>query len=231
LWRRAPLWRLAAGATLTFGVLSALYPAAWVARGLSAALPVAPARIDRTPVVIGPPLTPSRRGTFRLAGRVLPLPPGDWHEVLAGRFEPGPEVNEIVLVRLSKAALTGLIDATGTTGPAVGVAGLPTACVDPTDLASHTDSGGTECWFVGRAPPPAPVPEGRSRSMLDGALDRLRGQGVVIPAMMVRGGWARDGGGEKVRVTFDMADMSADRVEALLKGMLPRFDAGFSGPR
>ncbi len=225
LWRRAPLWRLSLGATLTFAALTALYPQPPLERALSSLLARDPRPGAATGVSV-PPLAPARNTLTAFAGRSLPLPPGDWHEVLAGRFEPQTEVNEIVLARLQRGRLTGLIDASGTTGPSKTGLGLPQACLDPTNYAAHVPPGHPDrCWLIRDTPPSPPGPPS---TILDAARDRLARLGVIIPSAMTRAVWFRTAGGEFMTVQIDLP-ARPDRTEAWMKRWSTLLDRGFEG--
>ncbi len=229
LWRRAPLWRLCIGATLTFGALTALYPTPGIER-VFALIQGAPATTSR---VVGPTMIPSLRTLTPLAGRSLPLPAGDWHEVLAGRFEPDGEVTEIVLARLQHGRVSGLLDAIATTGPSAASPGLPVQCADPTNFASHVlpvrPDGTRSCWFVRAAPAAMPVADGQPRSILDAARERLREVGTEPPVAMTRSVWFRTGDREFMSVQIDLPAPRKDRVEAWMKGWTVLLDQGFDG--
>ena len=227
LWRRAPLWRLAVGATLTVAALCALYPSPMLQRALASLNPDGSPPPATNSVAV-PSMIATRRTLMPIAGRQLPLPAGDWHEVLTGRFEMAGENVETILARFTRGKLTGLIDAIATTSPSEGRFPLPPACLNPTNFAAHQQTDGSACWFVANTPPDEPGPADRP-TIDEGARSRLRQLGVAMPSAMIRGAWFRAGDGEFMDVAIDLPSDHPDRVETWLKGWMPLLDNGFDG--
>ena len=232
LWRRAPLWRLLAGATLCFGTLTILYPPPFLQtalRRLDAPSPAA--STDAQGIGTRPDMTPSDRSVEPIAGRVLPLPAGDWHQIMAGRFERDSEINEMVLARFRHGTLTGLIDVLASTGPATARSEMPAECNDPTNYSSHDRPSrsevGRECWVVRSVLIPA-VTGGR-HTIPFAALDRLRATGVTLPASMTRASWFRTAGHEFMTVIIDLPGTSPARVESWMAGWAGLLARGFDG--
>ena len=102
LWRRAPAWRFCLITAVAFTGLAAMFPPAIphlpvfhrhhpgadkpadVAHynALSAAAPTVP---TDTGMIHMPPLDAGRSGIVPVAGRLLPLPAGVWHELALAR--------------------------------------------------------------------------------------------------------------------------------------------------
>ena len=227
LWRRAPLWRLSLAAALTFTVLTALYPPPQLRRATAGWLTPTPTTPKN--VVSAPPLDePPEHGTTRLAGRLIPLPPGDWRPILAARFNPGPEVSEIVLARIEHGQLTGLLDAAGTTTPTKAVFGLAHDCLDPTDYAAHIVPPGTEagreCWLVH-----API-QAHPHTIADAALDRLRQTGVDLGPPATTAAWFRTIPGEFLTVRLDLPGAHPAQVQTWMTTYAKRLSHAFAAP-
>ncbi len=263
LWRRAPLWRLALAATLVFGALTALYPAppprlpSWIHRPAWLHLPPwlpsppAPQAATASPAaspsrdasgVVATPIDPPLHGTLTVGGRTVPLPAGDWHELVAGRNEQAAEITATVLGRWQGARLTGFLKVLATTGPADGggEAGVDAECNSNSNYerATWSDTGRT-CWFVRKTdiPPPSEAAAGPARDIDDAAMRRIRDLGVAVPAWLSAAVWSHADGSEMMVYELLVAngrnpnDQSAalGAVKAWMSRFAPFLHRGFDG--
>ncbi len=221
LWRRAPAWRLSVAAAVAFTALAAMFPPAlpwWRAAhtALDNAAPqaagpeIAPAagqepaaryvpQADPRPpdygIVEAPPLGQARAGIVPFAGRLLPLPSGDWQELILARGGGSIAEQASLLGRIEAGHLTGLMLAVapGPTsqdaGPVAGIA----LCFVPDAIAHQVVPSGPgqsalarECWSLAAfetgsaAPPRSEIDE-----VLRAGFNRLDRMGVAVPGHML----------------------------------------------
>ena len=238
LWRRAPLWRLALASAVTFVALSALFPTPsllalfarltagtpW-ARATGAAAPTAPA----VPPVIGdyPPFAATFAGTLHFAGRILPLPAGTWHELLAEREEHGTELDLMVLGRIEHGALTGAIIANASVIPADGPIQphLPFGCFDARSAVAvpPSDGGPHDCWFTRTAD---------LAHLERRASERLAKMSITVAPTLVATTWSRVEGGDAEIVTIAVPATARSTVRsqsAWMRLWRPLLRRGFDG--
>ncbi len=198
LWRRAPLWRLTLASAASFAILSVLYPTPSILALIRRATPTDP---GAAPVeqLIGsyPPFEAVFSGTLPFAGRILPLPSGEWHELVSGRSEHDTELDFMVLGRVEHGALTGAIVASASVFPADGPIKphLPFGCFDTrsTVAVPPADSGPHDCWFARTT----------SLSHLARRADeRLTKLGITVGPSLVATTWSRVEGGDFEEVTI-----------------------------
>ncbi|MCQ8241596.1 hypothetical protein [Rhizosaccharibacter radicis] len=233
LWRRAPAWRVCLVGAVACTVLAAMFPpplpSADGLRRLAAraGLPGAPpdaagpslpgasdtgqARFKPAPdpapagysAVGSPPLGEGRSGPIPFAGRMLPLPPGSWQELVLARSNDAPPLQLSVLDRVAEGRLTGLmlVEATAPMTD-LGIVEQPTACVSPEIVARRITAGDTasdpfthECWALTAASlaPTSLAPtslagdtsRARQNPLIDRALRRLAANNVAVPDTMM----------------------------------------------
>lgn len=242
VWRRAPLWRLVLTAALAFGVLSALYPAPSLHLPLwlhlpkgkqAAAVPPAPPPPPQAKGSVEArvmPVEPTMHGVITVAGRTVPLPAGDWHELAAAREEDVAEISDIVLGRWQGGALTGLLEVRASTGPAEGGqrAGVIKDCDSYDNFTSKWSDGGQTCWLIRKINIPAPGTDpAAAHTMIGASLARLQMLGVTAPPWLAAAVWSHASGSEMMNYALmvangrDMHDQSA--ALASLQGWMTRF--------
>lgn len=244
LWRRAPLWRLVLTAALAFGVLAALYPAASFHLPANLHLPPwlhlpssGPAPRTSTPTqargsveAADMPAQPAFHDTFTIAGRTVPLPAGDWHELVGARAEAAAEIADVVLGRWQGGALTGLLRLIATTGPADNgrAAGVIEDCNGYGNFAVKWSDAGHTCWLIRRIDLPAPGTDPQAaHTMMGAALQRLQVLGVTAPAWLSAAVWSHAQASEMMTYELMVAngrdphDQSA--ALAALQGWMGRF--------
>ncbi|EHH68972.1 hypothetical protein [Gluconobacter morbifer] len=215
LWRRAPLWRTSLCMTVGALGLAAFYPTP----ALKKAMPWLPGHLPgQHPSASGPqgpggpgpngpggnaPDSPAdqvgipdpgitERGSLTIAGRILPLPAGDWHPILTARSGPKGELSQQVLARTDRGVVSGVIVARATQQPlsADFAEQLETPCHDDRDYASHiVEKPGVsqECSYTSNA-----VLANKTVStdpFITAAFNRMRTLGFPIPTLMINVGW------------------------------------------
>ena len=256
LWRRAPLWRLVLTAAIAFGVLTALYPAPsvplpswvhlppwlhlpqWTQAGHAPAAPPAQRKgsVEAAIMPPGPPL----HGTLTVAGRTVPLPAGDWHELVAARDEDVAEISDLVLGRWQGSALSGLLEVMASTGPADHgePAGVIKDCDSYENFASKWSDAGNTCWLIRKinVPPPGADPQA-AHTMIGAALARLQVLGVTAPAWLSAAVWSHAQGSEMMNYELmvanarDAHDQSAalGSLQSWMTRFAPLLRRGFDG--
>ncbi|TLU72982.1 hypothetical protein [Lichenicoccus roseus] len=184
-----------------FGV-PLLHPHAGAAAGQSGALPhFAPPPDTPAPdyaTLAAPPLGPPRHGTIQFAGRQVPLPAGDWIELMVVR-DGGPHpLQSTVLGRTGGGQITGLLSLTAPppiVAPDDGT--RPSgACYDPAALASQQSDPGAasaahECWVM-RPLRTSEITEGKGPFIIQRrAIERLQAMDVTVPQSLVELRWFR----------------------------------------
>lgn len=152
LWRRAPAWRLCLVTAIVCTGLAAMFPPGlpqlrWPG-GLSRhpdnplhamfnpkTVPTPP----RNGLLTLPPPDPGRQGIIAYAGRLLPLPTGNWQELAVARADGADLEQAMLLDRVEGGRLTGMILALAPSAlsGAAGPVDLPTVCNDPARLAGY----------------------------------------------------------------------------------------------
>ncbi|BAK84348.1 hypothetical protein D3W54_07475 [Komagataeibacter medellinensis] len=208
LWQRAPLWRLCLYLILPFGLLTFIFPPAYLTRLLPKLAAIsasihnhlgmhnAPAEgVDSTGgnndgdgVITMMPITDRLTKAIPFAGRILPLPAGVWHPVMNIINGPHGEVLENVLVRVQGHVVTGLIGAEGSTQPVpeTAIASIDSSCHDDRNFMSHVLSAhppAMECWFTA-----AVYPASINRTAI--IANRLKEEGFILPPVFLKSGWS-----------------------------------------
>nr|WP_321985590.1 hypothetical protein [uncultured Lichenicoccus sp.] len=157
---------------------------------------------DATPPDYGtlatPPLGAPRHGTIAFAGRQVPLPAGDWVELVLVRSGGARPLQSIVLGRTGAGQVTGLLSLTAPPPVASTDDGIrPTgACYDPASLASQQAgvSPGPpshECWVMRPVRMSEIVDPAREFIIQRRAIARLQGMDVTVPQSLVELRWFR----------------------------------------
>ncbi len=201
LWRRAPAWRFCLVSAVACTGLAAMFPPSpptrWISmRGSGGAAHYQPRTalpLPRGTDIYTPPDAPPREGIAHLAGRLLPLPAGIWHELVVLKSGGSGAPQTDILYRVggtSGGDVTGLIFATGP-GPATGAVGpaeLPLPCQDvglrlgaivPT-LPTQSPLA-HECWVLNDVD----TAHTDKEALLHLALSRLATRHVAVPSQMV----------------------------------------------
>ena len=229
LWRRAPSWRLALFGAIGCTTLAALFPPALPAR-LSGALVASPLLHPHLPhpgtaaaaanagahfamppdaaapdygTLAAPPLGAPRHGTIAFAGRQVPLPAGDWIELVLVRSGGPHPLQSIVLGRTGGGQVTGILSLTAPPPMTVTDDGVrPSgACYDPASLASqHVDAGADplarECWVMRPVRTSEITDPKREFVIQRRAIARLQAMDVTVPPSLIELRWFRsDAGG------------------------------------
>ncbi|WP_428374825.1 hypothetical protein [Lichenicoccus sp.] len=150
-----------------------------------------------------PPLGATRHGTISFAGRQVPLPAGDWIELVLVRDGGAHPLQSIVLGRTSAGQVTGILSLTAPPPLASVEDGVrPSgACYDPAALASqHADPGpdplSRECWVMRPVRTSEIIDPKREFIIQRRAVARLQGMDVTVPPALVELRWFRsDAGG------------------------------------
>ncbi len=243
-------------AALAFGILTALYPApplplpSWLhlppwlhlPQWTQAARAPAPARTQPKGSVEAAdmPAEPAFHGTLTVAGRTIPLPAGDWHELVAARAEEAAEISDLVLGRWQGGALTGLLEVMASTGPADNgqSAGVIKDCDSDQNFVSKWADAGNTCWLIRKIELPVPGTDpAQAHTVIGAALARLQVLGVTVPARLSVAVWSHAQGSEMMNYELmvangrDAHDQSA--ALASLQGWMARFvpllHRGFDG--
>jgi hypothetical protein len=188
LWRRAPGWRSAVILAVSTTIMALLF-APW-----KASPPKVPATGHYKLLTPSEVLSAARAGFVLVAGRQVPLPPGDWHGVTQSIQHDDPPMDSVLFVRVSENRVTGIVLARGTSAPSPAVRKLPygTLCSPPKGYDGTvipTVGAVRECW--GMAPvhfPDAWRSQGTA-ALFTAALDRLADAGIELPPVMIAAGW------------------------------------------
>lgn len=210
LWRRAPAWRFCLITAVAFTGLAAMFPPAvphlpaffrhQPASGNSAEAhyvfppPAVPAAASGTGMIHLPPIGVGRQGIIPVAGHLLPLPVGVWHE-LALAHVGGPEPTQItVLDRIDGSHLVGLIVSVGPTpqSASTGPVGLPSPCVEPARIAGHItpaapgDSPLThQCWSLLTVDMKQASSDKNGSELMQRGMGRLGELNIAVPDHML----------------------------------------------
>lgn len=134
----------------------------------------------------------TQQGGLRLAGRIIPLPAGEWHPILAARTGPHGEISQQVLARTSLGVVSGVIvvGASQQALPVQAVNDLELPCHDDRNYASRiVEKQGAveECAYIGNA---FITPGSANGSpFVSAAFDRMNTLGFPIPPLMITIGW------------------------------------------
>ncbi|GAP25193.1 hypothetical protein GLF_2075 [Gluconobacter frateurii NBRC 101659] len=208
LWRRAPLWRTSLFIMVGGMGMAAFFPTPalkkhlpWLpgkAPGASPA-PTQSAQGDgggtssNSPdSVTAPDPAIIQQGGLHLAGRIIPLPVGEWHPILAARTGPHGEISQQVLARTSLGVVSGVIvvEASQQPLPPQAVDDLERPCHDDRNYASQiVEKQGLveECAYIGNAFILPGSPNGGP--FVSAAFDRMNTLGFPIPPLMITLGW------------------------------------------
>lgn len=268
LWRRAPAWRLCLGAAIASTALAAMFPPTlprWPlahppfgtgappedGTGLAAEGGKDPAaryvpQPDPVPpdyeTITSPPLGPDRTGMTPFAGRQLPLPSGNWQELILARSGGALTVQVALFGRMEDRHLTGLMlaaapDPLSRAGPVTGLA----PCFAPDAIAHQIvpaaagqDPMSRECWTL------TPFDTtNASRSRLDEVMrsgfDRLDQMGIAIPDHMLGFRYLRSDETGWFTALLLLPDRSPEpsganrRLENWLRRFATLFHKGFDG--
>ncbi len=148
--------------------------------------------------VAAPPLGTPRHGTITFAGRQVPLPAGDWIELVLVRSGGAHPLQSIVLGRTGAGQMTGLLSLTAPPPLASIEDGVRPngACYDPAALASqHADPGSDplarECWVVRPLRTSEILDPKREFIIQRRAVARLQSMDVAMPPALVELRWFR----------------------------------------
>ncbi|QDH16551.1 hypothetical protein [Swingsia samuiensis] len=201
LWKRAPIWRACLiGAIATTG-MAAFFPT----EGLKKALPWLPGSShslsfqtapnpnnDNQTEVLEPDPTIFVHDHISIAGRIVPLPEGNWHPILSARLPPNEALSSQALVRTENGSVSGIIIVTATQEPisADNINYLDAACHDNrnyiTLFAPQTDQS-EECSFLATAlmvdHPISPDP------FIKTTFNRLNTLGFPVPSFFITATW------------------------------------------
>ena len=147
-------------------------------------VPQPPPPVPDYGVAVLPPLGVDRTGIIPFAGRLLPLPRGNWQELVLGRSGGDVPGQAMLLARIERGHLTGLLLAAAPTpvaGAAAPVSGAA-ACFTPDAIAHQIittnaarDPTARECWTLASYDPAKPD------EMMRGGFDRLDHMGIPVP--------------------------------------------------
>ncbi|KXV55181.1 hypothetical protein AD936_07970 [Gluconobacter japonicus] len=134
----------------------------------------------------------TQQGGLHLAGRIIPLPAGEWHPILAARTGPHGEISQQVLARTSLGVVSGVIvvEASQQPLPPQAVDDLERPCHDDRNYASQiVEKQGLveECAYIGNAFILPGSPNGSP--FVSAAFDRMNTLGFPIPPLMITLGW------------------------------------------
>ena len=218
LWRRAPAWRLLLFAAVTTTALTAMFPPRLPTFSLRRPQPTGPRYVppaanappDYT-AISTPPITGTRHGLIPFGGRQVPLPQGNWSEIVLLQAVGPVSRQGVVLARLQSGRMTGMIVALGTP-PTDRDAPIPSAaCVDPTGMPVHmlsqpqaSDPTVQECWSLRRLATSELV---ASRNPIESrAFGRLGKLDVAVPAHLLAVRYYRHDHGATLAVTTLLPD-------------------------
>ena len=244
LWRRAPAWRLLLFTAVTTTALCAMFPPRLPTFSLARPQPTGPryrppnatAPPDYT-AISTPPITGTRHGFIPFGGRQVPLPQGNWSEIVLLQAVGPVSRQGVVLARLQSGRMTGMIVALGTP-PTDRDAPIPSAaCVDPTGMPVHMleqpqadDPLAQECWSLRRLTTSELV---TSRNPLEfRAFSRLGKLDVAVPAHLLAVRYYRHDGGATLAVTTLLPDPNESaglvrRTDAWARGWVGVLHRGF----
>ena len=145
-----------------------------------------------------PPVGSPRHGTIQFAGRQVPLPAGDWIELMVVRDGGAHPLQSIVLGRAGGGQVTGLLSLTAPPPVAAPDDGTrPSgACYDPAALASQQSDPGAgspahECWVM-RPLHATEISDPKSPFIIQRrAIQRLQGMDVTVPQSLIELRWFR----------------------------------------
>lgn len=214
LWGRAPLWRTSVIVTLGALGMTAFYPTP----ALKKAMPWLPGSAPgaaRSNLGFGASQSDGQEmqtgdasnlgdqvaapdpgivehGSIAIAGRILPLPAGDWHPILTSRSGAHGEISQQVLARTDRGVVSGVIVVRSTQQPVPAdlAEQLETPCHDDRNYAAHIldkPDVSQECSYTGNA-----VLENQSVSsdpFITAAFNRMHTLGFPIPNLMINMGW------------------------------------------
>lgn len=211
LWRRAPAWRFCLITAVGFTGLAAMFPpaiphlpifhrptagpdkSADVAH-YNATAPAPPAAPTDSGMIHMPPLDAGRSGIVPVAGRLLPLPAGVWHELALARVG-GPEPTQLtVLDRIDGNHLVGLIVNVGPSPqiPSAGPVRLPAPCIDPARIAGHLTIAGPgdsplthQCWSLLPIDMKQAASDKSGSELLQRGMARLGELNIAVPDHML----------------------------------------------
>ncbi len=250
LWRRAPAWRLTLAAAVALSGLTVMFPPAlprWLpwhppgaaappaavpaaagVSGLATAhfvpLPAAPPQ-DYGVVAFAPP-GPGATGIIPFAGRKLPLPAGEWQELVLAQSGGVAAEQATVRARIEDGHLAGLLlaaapgpvggDATPGAGQAACfVADVIARQVIPTSTAQ--DPLARECWTLTGFDPAGVAGGPQPDDVMRGALDRLARMAVPVPGHMLALRYVRTDATGWLTVLLLLPDRRAGQPETVAR--------------
>jgi hypothetical protein len=254
LWRRAPAWRLCTAAAVALTALAAMFPPAvpgWLragptrtpdplsqGAGTARYVPAPPPPVPDYGVAVLPPLGVDRSGIIPFSGRLLPLPRGTWQELVLGRSGGEVPGQALLLARIERGHLTGLLLAAApapvadTAAPVAGSA----ACFTPDALAHQIittnaarDPTARECWTLAGYDPSKPD------EMMRGGFDRLGRMGIPVPDHLLALRYFRGDATGWLTVLVLLPERgagpaeAAQRLETWMRRFAPVLHKGFEG--
>ncbi len=268
LWRRAPTWRLCLVTAIVFTALAAMFPPTlpqWQtvaalfghapppAAGTGAAdagTPAATARYVPQPdppppdydTIESPPLGQGQSGIIAFAGRQLPLPFGNWQELVLVRGGGPVPVQAMLLARIEERQLTGLLLAAapdpmgGADRPVVGLE----PCFDPNVIAHQLIPASPgqgpmarECWTLALLDMSNAASHPKFDQVMQEGLARLNRLGIAVTDHMLALRYLRSDATGWMTALLVLPDRHAEplgagnRLQTWAKRFVPEFHKGF----